>query len=295
MTNITADMVKELRERTGAGMMDCKKSLVEAGGDIEAAIEAMRKAGIAKAAKKAGRVASEGNVAIKISGDGKSAAMVEVNCETDFVGRDSSFLAFVDAVAQTALQTKIGDVAELANAQLANNGHTVEQARLELVTKLGENIQIRRVALLNASGIVGSYVHSGRIGALVALSAANPELAKDLAMHIAASNPLVVDPKDVPAELINQEKEIFKAQSAESGKSADIIEKMIGGRINKFLAEVSLLGQPFVKDPAVNVGKLLGNAKAEVQAFVRFEVGEGIEKVQEDFAKAVMDQIGGGA
>lgn len=293
MTNITADKVKELRERTSAGMMECKKALVAANGDIEAAIIAMREAGITKAAKKAGRVAAEGNIIIKISDDKKYAVMIEVNCETDFVGRDSNFVSFVETVAQVALDTRILDIAQLASAPVADSGQTVEQFRLELVNKLGENLQIRRISSITAEGIVGAYVHGGRIGALVALSKEDAELAKDLAMHVAASSPVVINPKDVPADLITQEKEIFKAQSAESGKSPEIIEKMITGRINKFLNEVSLVGQPFVKDPSVTIGHLLEKAKAEVTAFVRFEVGEGIDKPVEDFAKAVMGQVSG--
>ncbi len=296
MSNITAAQVKEIRERTGAGMMECKKALMESNGDIEAAIEAMRKSGIAKAAKKAGRVAAEGIIIIKTSKDHKLAVMVEVNCETDFVGRDASFKEFAEAVAQCALNHKTTDVAALVNLPLpANNSATTEQARQELISKLGENIQIRRIALIESTGIVGDYSHSGRIGALVALSTANAELAKDLAMHITASNPQAIAPEDVSPELIAKEKEIFSAQSAGSGKSPDIIEKMVVGRINKFLSEVSLLGQPFVKDPNKTVGSLVKAANTQVTAFVRFEVGEGIEKQVEDFAEAVMAQIGGGS
>jgi len=293
--NITAEQVKELRERTGAGMMECKKALLAENGDIEAAIESMRKSGVAKAAKKAGRVAAEGCVVVKTNADGKCAAMVEVNCETDFVGRDVSFKEFAEAVAICALENKTSDVVALANATPANSQQTIEEARQELISKLGENIQIRRVVILTADGVVGSYVHGGRIGALVALTTANTELAKDLAMHVAASNPSALDAKDIPAELIAKEKEIFMAQSAESGKPPEIIEKMVAGRISKFVNEVSLIGQPFVKDPAKTVGNLLAAAKAEVTAFARFEVGEGIEKQVEDFAQAVMAQIGGGA
>lgn len=294
MTNITADMVKELRELTGAGMMECKKALVTSNGDIKAAIKAMRESGIAKAAKKAGRIAAEGNVVVKTSADGKYAIVVEINCETDFVARDSNFLSFVDLVAQTALENKIVDVTKLSELTSANTQFTIEQTRLELVTKLGENVQIRRVAEVKSDGIIGTYVHGGRIGVAVAVTAPNVELAKDLAMHIAASNPVVINPADVPADLIAQEKEIFKAQSAESGKPADIIEKMIEGRIKKYLGEVSLKGQAFVKDPSITVASLLDKAKVDVTSFVRFEVGEGIEKPIEDFAKAVMEQAGGG-
>ncbi|HVV68886.1 MAG TPA: translation elongation factor Ts [Gammaproteobacteria bacterium] len=292
---ITANQVKELRERTGAGMMECKKALQEANGDVEAAIEAMRKAGVAKAAKKAGRVTAEGIIEIKLSTDGLSAAMVEINCETDFVGRDTSFKEFAVAVAHSVLANKITDINTLANTPLSSgNSQTVEQARQELISKLGENIQIRRVALINATGRMGGYTHGGRIGVIVALDAGQVELAKDVAMHIAAANPSTIDPKDVSAELIAKEKEIFIAQTAESGKPPEIVEKMVAGRISKFLNEVSLLGQPFVKEPSKTVGTLLKEHKANVTAFARFEVGEGIEKPVEDFAEAVKAQIGGG-
>ncbi len=293
--NISASDVKELRERTGAGMMECKKALVAAEGNIEAAIDAMRKAGTAKAAKKAGRITAEGLIDIKVSTDGLLAAMVEVNCETDFVGRDTHFKAFVTQVAETALIANTTDVAKLSEATIPNSTQTLEQARQTLVTTIGENVQIRRIALVKASGTVGAYTHGGRIGALVALSVANPELAKDIAMHVAASNPQVIKPTEVSAELITQETEIFKAQSAESGKPADIIEKMIAGRIAKFTNEISLMGQPFVKDPSKPIEQLLKAAQAEVTQFARFEVGEGIEKVVEDFAEAVMAQISGEA
>lgn len=290
---ITAAQVKELREITGAGMMECKKALEEAQGNMEAAIEAMRKSGLAKAAKKAGRVAAEGTVVIVSSDDRKTAAIVEVNCETDFVGRDSNFKDFAQAVAQTVLASQVTDLAQLANTQLAKQQQTVEQARQELITKLGENIQIRRAALLKADGIVGDYSHGGRIGVIVALTGKDAALAKDIAMHIAASNPQAINPEQVSQELIAKEKEIYTAQAATSGKPADIIEKMVVGRINKFLSEISLVGQPFVKDPDQTVGKLLAAAKVDVSAFVRYEVGEGIEKQVEDFAQAVMSQIGG--
>lgn len=293
-TTITASMVKELRERTGAGMMECKKALTEANGDMESAIESMRKAGIAKAAKKAGRIAAEGNIAVKISDDAQSASMVEVNCETDFVARDQNFLNFSALVAQTVLETRLMDVQALSAVTPGQSSSTLEQIRLELVNKLGENVQIRRAVVLTADEKIGTYVHGGRIGALVALSAGSPELAKDIAMHVAASNPIVISPESVPQELIEKETEIFKAQSLESGKPLEIVEKMVSGRINKFLAEISLLGQPFVKEPNITVGNWLKQHHAQVTGFFRFEVGEGIEKPVEDFAKAVMDQISGG-
>jgi len=293
--NISANDVKELRERTSAGMMECKKALIEAGGNIEKAIEAMRKAGTAKAAKKAGRITAEGLIGIKTSSDHLLAVMVEVNCETDFVGRDTHFKTFVTQVAESALTATTTDIVQLSATTIQNHSQTVEQARQALVTTLGENIQIRRVALLRATGTVGAYIHGGRIGVLVALSKNQPELAKDLAMHIAASNPQVIKPEEVSPEWIAREKEIFLAQSADSGKPADIIEKMVAGRIAKFVNEVSLVGQPFVKDPAQTIGQLLKAAQAEVTQFVRFEVGEGIEKVVENFAEAVMAQISGEA
>ncbi len=293
--NITAAQVQELRERTGAGFMDCKTALLEANGNIEEAIEAMKIKGTAKAAKKAGRIAAEGRIASYVASDGHLAALVEVNCETDFVGRDASFGEFVDKVARRALETQAADPARLLEQTLSTTSQeSIEHARQQLISKLGENIQIRRVALIKASGIIGSYVHGGRIGALAAITVANPELAKDLAMHIAAANPIAIAEKDVPAELIAKEKEIFAAQSAQSDKPAEIVEKMIAGRINKYLSEVSLLGQPFVKDSSKTVGVLLSEAKAEVTAFARFELGEGIEKPTEDFAKEVMTQVGGG-
>lgn len=293
MADISAKEVKELRERTGAGMMECKKALVEVGGDIEAAIEAMRKAGVAKAAKKAGRIAAEGLIDSKIRADGESAVLLEVNCETDFVGRDLHFKAFVQSVVETALATNTQDVARLLRATLVGQSNTVEEARQALISTMGENIQIRRVVALTApGGMIGAYVHGGRIGALVALSAKNLELAKDLAMHVAASSPHYIQPNDVPLETIEQEKEIFMAQSADSGKSADIIEKMVKGRIQKFVNEISLVGQPFIKDPHQTVGQRLKAANAHVTQFIRFEVGEGIEKTTEDFAAAVMAQIG---
>lgn len=291
---ITAEQVKELRERTGAGMMECKKALMAAEGNIEAAIDAMRKAGTAKAAKKAGRVTAEGCIDVKVSADGKTGVMVEINCETDFVARDSNFKEFAAKVCATALKEEMGDIAQLSQAKIGNGDETVEHFRQELINKIGENIQIRRVALIKASGVVGSYVHGGRIGALVGLNTDNLELAKDLAMHVTASNPLTLSPNDVSEELIAKEKEIFMAQSMDSGKSVEIVEKMIAGRIKKFVNEISLMGQPFVKDSNKTVEELVKAAKAEVLTFARFEVGEGIEKVQEDFAEAVMAQISGG-
>lgn len=292
--NISASDVKELRERTGGAMMECKKALVSTNGDIEAAIKLMREQGTAKAAKKAGRITAEGLIEAKISPDAHLAAMVEINSETDFVARDTNFKTFVVAVAASALACGTTDVMKLLESPLTpGSTQTVEQARQELINKVGENVQIRRIALLKSAGTIGAYVHGGRIAALVALSTSNANLAKDIAMHIAASNPLVIHPEEVSNELINNEKEIFIAQSAESGKPRDIIEKMVAGRISKYMNEIALTGQPFVKDPAKTVGQLLKATGTDVTQFVRFEVGEGIEKPVENFAEAVMAQIGG--
>lgn len=290
---ISAALVKELRERTGAGMMECKKALTACDGDIEKAIEELRKSGVAKAGKKAGRTAAEGAVVISVSDDNKSAVMVEVNSETDFVARDDNFTKFVEAVGQAALTSKPADVEALSALNIAG-GKTVEEARLELVTKVGENVQVRRLQQTSdKAAYVGTYIHGSRIGVVVELDVANEDLGRDVAMHIAASRPIVVSPQDVPQDLIEKEKEIYTAQAATSGKPADIIEKMVVGRLKKYLDEVSLAGQPFVKDPDTTVGKLLEKNKAKVLAFYRFEVGEGIEKVTEDFREAVMSQAQG--
>lgn len=291
---ITAEHVKELRERTGAGMMECKKALDASNGDIEAAIEAMRKSGQAKADKKSGRVAAEGAVICKTSTDGKTAVMLEINCETDFVGRDASFQQFADAAAATALAAKTQDVNTLLALPLvSNDAQTVEQARQTLIAKIGENVQIRRIILVTTAGAIGTYIHGGRIGVVVQLTGGDSQLGKDLAMHIAANNPLVVNPDEVSADLVAKEKEIFSVQAQASGKPAAVIEKMIDGRINKFLDEVSLVGQPFVKDPSMTVDQLLKKSNAKVDGFVRFAVGEGIEKQEENFRDAVMAQVRG--
>ncbi len=290
---ITAALVKELRERTGAGMMECKKALVETDGDIEKAIDNMRKSGQAKAAKKAGRVAAEGLIVIKTSDDAKTAAIVEVNCETDFVARDENFVAFANRVAEVALEGKINDVEALKAASL-DSEHTVEQTRENLVAKIGENMNVRRVSIVESNdGSLGSYQHGARIGVVVETKGGDDELNRDLAMHVAASKPDYLNPEAIPAEILDKEKEIFTAQALESGKPADIVEKMIGGRIRKFAGEISLTGQPFVKDPSQTVEKLLKSKSAEVLSFVRFEVGEGIEKKEEDFASEVMAQVRG--
>ena len=286
---ITASLVKELRERTGAGMMECKKALVECDGDIEAAAELMRKSGAAKADKKAGRVAADGAIKIKVSDDAKKAAILEVNSETDFVAKDDNFQSFADAVVEVVFDKEPADVAELSSMATAS-GDTVEQLREALVAKIGENIQVRRFQVINSEGSLASYQHGARIGVVVD-STADEDMARDIAMHIAAVKPAHVEESDVPAETVEKEKAILIAQAESSGKPAEIIEKMIQGRLKKFLAEITLVGQPFVKDPDQTVGKLLASANASVNGFVRFEVGEGIEKKQEDFAAEVAAQM----
>jgi elongation factor Ts len=292
---ITASLVKELRERTGSGMMECKKALVETDGDIDAAIEMMRKSGQAKAAKKAGRVASEGIIAIKFSDDNKHAAMVEVNCETDFVAKDENFTSFVDAVGERALNSGAADVEALMQEPLHEGEETtIGTAREALVAKIGENMNVRRFQRFETnSGQLTSYRHGVRIGVVVELEGGDEALAKDIAMHVAASNPVCVSEADVPAELLQKEREIFKAQALESGKPENIVDKIVDGRVRKYLAEITLMGQAFVKDPDQTVEKLLAGAGAKVIQFKRFEVGEGIEKKQEDFASEVMAQVRG--
>lgn len=287
---ITAAMVKELRELTGAGMMECKKALTEAGGDTEAAIEWMRKNGMAKADKKAGRIAAEGVIHVGVAGDGKSGCLVEVNSETDFVARSDDFQQFVEAIGAAVLEHKPADLQALNELSL-DGSDTVEQHRKELVARIGENIQVRRFARLESNGLIGAYSHGGRIGVLVDLENGDADLAKDVAMHVAASQPVCISEQDMPAERLEKEKEILMEQARQSGKPEDIIEKMVAGRLKKYLAEVTLLGQPFVKDPDQTVGKLLKSASASVNAFVRFEVGEGIEKKEENFADEVMAQV----
>jgi elongation factor Ts len=291
---ITASMVKELRERTGSGMMECKKALVETGGDIEAAIEAMRKGGLAKAGKRAGKVAAEGVIRIAASADGRRLAMVEVNSETDFVAKGDAFQMFADAVAQTVASQAPATLEALLAMPLAGSQATVDAARQELAAKLGENLGVRRCTLLEAgAGALASYLHGSRIGVVVAYSGGDEELGKDVAMHVAASRPVCVAESEVPPDLLAKEREILVAQAADSGKPAEIIEKMVDGRMRKYLAEITLLGQPFVKDPEQTVGKLLQGAGAAVTRFERFEVGEGIEKKQENFADEVMAQVQG--
>jgi elongation factor Ts len=283
---MSAALVKELRERTGLGLLECKKALAACGGDVEAAIEELRKSSGMKAAKKAGRTAADGVVTARVADDGSYAVVAEVNSETDFVARDEGFLAFVDKVMDAAFTSRQTDVAALMAGDL-------ELAREALVQKIGENISVRRIDILSAdAGVVGAYVHgNNRIAVLVALTGGDGDLAKDVAMHVAAVNPQVVSPADMPEAVIAKEKEIYSAQAAESGKPPEIVEKMIGGRIKKFLAENSLLEQAFVKDPDVTVGKLVAGAGAGVASFVRFEVGEGIVVEKVDFADEVAAQL----
>jgi len=285
-------MVKELRERTGAGMMECKKALVETGGDMDGAIEFLRKSGLAQADKKASRVAAEGKIALAVSDDAREAVMVEVNCETDFVAKDNSFMNFAEAVARNALAERPADVEALMQTSI--DGATVEEARQALVSKIGENIQVRRFVRSSSDGSLGAYIHGGRIGVLVDLSGGDEELARDLAMHVAAMNPEFVSADDVPADVMAREKDILIAQAEGSGKPPEIIEKMVEGRLRKHLAGITLLGQPFVKDSDLTVEKLLKQSGARVNGFSRLAVGEGIEKKQENFADEVMQQVTGG-
>ncbi len=289
---ITAGLVKELRERTGAGMMECKKALVETDGDIDAAIDLMRKSGAAKADKKAGRTAAEGLIVFKGSNDSKNAVMVEVNCETDFVTKGDDFLNFSSAVAQAALDQKPADIDALLALPL-DGGENVADATKTLIAKVGENMNVRRFVSRTTDGVLGVYLHSGRIGVMVELKGGDETLAKDIAMHVAASRPICVGEDEVPSELIEKEKEIFSAQAAESGKPPEIVEKMVGGRIKKYLKEITLLSQPFVKNPDQTVEQLVKAAGATVVGFDRLEVGEGIEKKVENFAEEVMAQAQG--
>jgi elongation factor Ts len=283
---ISATLVKELRERTGSGMMECKRALEATAGDIEAAVEKMRKEGMAKADKKAGRVAAEGAVLIRISEDGQAGLILEINCETDFVAKDASFQAFCQDVAAAALKARPADLEALLALDLG--GESIDQRRRSLVAKIGENIGVRRFAFVPAAGgVLASYIHGGRIGVLVALKGGDAELARDLAMHIAASNPAYVSASDVPEEAKAKEREIIAAQTADAKKPADIIAKMVEGKLRKFLNEITLLGQPFVKNPDQTVEQLLKQAGATVTAFQRYAVGEGIEKQTGDFAAEV--------
>jgi elongation factor Ts len=284
--SISAALVKELRERTGTGMMECKRALEATAGDIEAAIEKMRKEGMAKADKKAGRVAAEGAVLIRVSEDGRTGLILEINCETDFVGKDENFLAFCEAAATAAMQARPADVAALLAASAG--GETIDEKRRALVAKIGENISVRRFRFIDGAGAtLASYIHGGRIGVLAAVRGADAGLAKDIAMHIAASNPSYVAAGDVPEAVKDKEREIIAAQIAEEKKPPEIIAKMVEGKLRKFLAEITLLGQAFVKNPDITVEKLLKDAGAAVAGFERYGVGEGIEKQTGDFAEEV--------
>ncbi|MBT3092913.1 MAG: elongation factor Ts [Candidatus Thiodiazotropha sp. (ex Lucina pensylvanica)] len=289
---ITASLVKELRERTGAGMMECKKALVETNGDIDAAIEKMRKSGQAKAAKKAGRIAAEGVIVISFSEDCGQAAMVEVNCETDFVAKDDNFTSFAKAVAERVLAGGADDVAGLMELPLhEGEDTTVNQAREALVSKLGENMNVRRFSRIQAaSGKLSSYQHGSRIGVVLELDGGDEALGKDLAMHIAATNPICLSAEQMPQDLLDKERDIVTAQAKESGKPDEIVAKMVDGRMRKYLAESTLLGQAFVKDPDTTVDKLLKSNASSITQYTRFEVGEGIEKKQENFAEEVLAQ-----
>ncbi|HUT41333.1 MAG TPA: translation elongation factor Ts [Gammaproteobacteria bacterium] len=294
---ITAALVKELRERTGSGMMECKKALVDANGDMETAIEALRKAGMAKADKKASRVAAEGLVVIELSDDAKTAALVEVNCETDFVAKKDEFKEFASAIAKRVLANDPEDIDALLALPLTDAAATsIEDTRKGLIAKIGENITVRRFVRIESSNPLATYSHGARIGVVVDYSGGDAGLGKDLAMHIAAHDPrpVCVSEDEVPVELVAGERQIFTAQARESGKPDNIIEKMIEGRIRKFLSEITLLGQGFVKDPDTTIDKLLKEADAMVTRFERMELGEGIEKKSENFADEVMAQVKGG-
>lgn len=292
---ISAAMVKELRERTGAGMMECKQALVDEAGDVEAAVENLRKKGQAKADKKAGRIAAEGAIGLALASDGGRGALVELNSETDFVAKQDEFRAFADGIARRALDERPADVeALLALAAEPGGDRSVAEGIRDMVMRIGENISLRRFRVLESDGgSVAAYVHGGRIGVLVDVHGGGAELGNDVAMHVAASGPVAVAESDMPAKLLEKEREILAAQVVDSGKPPEIQEKMVTGRMKKYLAEVTLLGQPFVKDPDQSVAKYLGAAKASVAGFVRFEVGEGLEKRSENFAEEVMAQVQG--
>ncbi len=287
---ITASMVKELRERTGAGMMDCKKALQEANGDMEAAIEEMRKSGVAKAEKKSGRIAAEG--VINIQQDGGKAVMIEINCETDFVAKDDNFKDFVSAVSDCVMNQNPADVDALMALKVGDQ--TVEETRQQLVQKIGENLSIRRFIITETDGLFGSYSHGSRIGVLVDLNGGDETLAKDVAMHIAGTPtpPVCINSDEIPQDMIDKEKNIFMAQAAESGKPPEIVEKMVDGKLNKYKKEVSLLDQAYVKDPDQNIAQILKTAGADINQFFRYQVGEGMEKKVDNFADEVMNQAG---
>ncbi len=291
MSNINAQMVKELRERTGAGMMECKKALINSLGDMDKAVEEMRKAGQAKADKKSSRIAAEGVIALSLSDDNKKANIMEINCETDFVAKDKNFLEFVKKISDASLQNYKGDIEEFYKSKDLN-GKTIEDVRLELVSKVGENVQIRRIQSIESNGsYIGHYTHGTKIGVAVLLRKENEDLAKDICMHIAAMKPKALSSDDISTEDLNKEKEIYMAQAQDSGKPQEIIQKMVEGKLKKYVSEVTLIDQPFVKDSEVSVGKLLEQNDNQILSFYRFEVGEGIEKKDENFADEVMAQI----
>ena len=290
MSNITAQMVKELRDRTGAGMMECKKALIESKGDMDIAVEAMRKAGQAKADKKSSRIAAEGIISFSMK-DSSLANMIEVNCETDFVAKDENFLKFVKYISQASLEGYKGNLDQFSNYK-DSSGKTIEEIRLELVSKVGENVKIRRIkSIQNDNGFIGNYLHGSKIGVVVTLEKENNELAKDVCMHIAAMKPLALNSSDISEEILEKEREIFKAQAQESGKSEEIINKMVEGKMNKYISEVTLLDQAFVKDNDLTIKDLLKKHNNNILFFYRMEVGEGIEKKDENFADEVMAQI----
>ena len=288
--SISASMVKELRERTGAGMMECKKALQESNGNIDSAIELLRTSGQAKAEKKAKRVAAEGKIVIK--NNLENAVIVEINSETDFAANESNFTDFANSIADVLLQNEISDINSLNDLKLSDDV-SVEEARTNLISKIGENISIRRFDKIHQAINIGEYSHGSRIGVIVSLDKSEPDLAKDIAMHIAASNPVCLDEEDVPEDLVSREKRIFLEQASSSGKPPEIIEKMVEGRMKKFFREITLLGQSFIKDPDISIRDLLDQSEAKVQSFIRYEVGEGIEKKEENFADEVMKQIKG--
>ena len=291
MSNITAQMVKELRDRTGAGMMECKKALLDSSGDMDKAVEEMRKAGQAKADKKSSRIAAEGVITLSISDDNSIANMVEINCETDFVAKDENFLKFVKTISEVSLKNYKGSVDDFNNSKHPS-GKTIEEIRLELVSKVGENVKIRRVQnIKNDGNYMGHYMHGTKIGVAVVLQKENKELAKDVCMHIAAMKPRALNANDIPQEDLEKEREIFVAQAKESGKPDDIIQKMVDGKLKKYISEVTLVDQTFVKDNEITISKLLEKHDNSVLSFYRLEVGEGVEKKDENFADEVMAQI----
>ena len=291
MSNITAQMVKELRDRTGAGMMECKKALLDSSGDMDKAVEEMRKAGQAKADKKSSRIAAEGVITLSISDDNSIANMVEINCETDFVAKDENFLKFVKTISEVSLKNYKGSVDDFNNSKHPS-GKTIEEIRLELVSKVGENVKIRRVQnIKNDGNYMGHYMHGTKIGVAVVLQKENEELAKDVCMHIAAMKPRALNANDIPQEDLEKEREIFVAQAKESGKPDDIIQKMVDGKLKKYISEVTLVDQTFVKDNEITISKLLKKHDNSVLSFYRLEVGKGVEKKDENFADEVMAQI----